>query len=235
MLSLEIQEAFRRRYATENSGWRPATHVYRDLVVDFLGPGVRLLDLGCGRGGVVEELSDSADFVCGLDPDRPSLASHRVLNLPRICALSEALPYHDRSFDLVCCSWVLEHLKDPGIMLAEVYRVLAPGGRFVFVTPNRRHPLLFVNRLLSRTGGRLVSRLYGRSEEDTFPALYKANTPRHIQDLVQSCGLDLDELILVGDPSYLAFGEGFYRLACALERVTPRSMRVHLVGTAVKP
>ena len=184
---------------------------------------------------MVEELADSAGFVCGLDPDGPSLASHRMLDLPRICALSEALPYYDASFDLVCCSWVLEHLQDPQRVMAEVRRILAPGGRFVFVTPNRQHPLLLVNRALRRTGGRLVASLYGRSEDDTFPALYKANTPRHIRALLQSSGLDLESLVLVGDPSYLAFGEAFYHLACALERVTPKPLRVHLVGEAGRP
>ena len=234
MLSLETQEAFRRRYAAEHPGWEPATHIYRDLVAGLLSPGVRLLDLGCGRGGVVEELSDYGCFLSGLDPDGVSLASHRVPDFPRVCGLSEALPFDKLSFDLVCCSWVLEHLENPQSVFAEISRVLAPDGSFVFVTPNRRHPLLLANRLLRHTAGRLVPRLYGRSEDDTFPAFYKANTPRRIRTLFRSSGFHLEELVLVGDPSYLAFGEVPYHLACALERITPTDMKVHIVGKAGK-
>jgi SAM-dependent methyltransferase len=157
-----------------------------------------------------------------------------VPNFPRVCGLSEALPFYNESFDLVCCSWVLEHLENPQSVFAEISRVLAPDGSFVFVTPNRQHPLLLVNRLLRCTAGRLVPRLYGRSEDDTFPALYKANTPRCIRTLFLSSGFHLEELVLVGDPSYLAFGEVPYHLACALERTTPRDMKVHIVGKAGK-
>jgi SAM-dependent methyltransferase len=235
MLSLEEQEAYRRRYSAERPGWRPASHVYRDRVADHLTPTARVLDLGCGRGGVMEELHPRAGQVVGLDPDLVSLREHRAPFLPRVCGRAGALPYPDGTFDLVCCSWVLEHLPDPESALVEVARVLAPGGRFVFLTPNRRHPLLVLNRLLGWTKGRLIDRLYGRAEADTFPALYRANTAGRIRSLLRAVGLDPVALIPVGDPTYLAFGEALYRLACLLERVTPRPFRIHLVGDARKP
>jgi SAM-dependent methyltransferase len=126
----------------------------------------------------------------------------------------------------------LEHLDAPGCVFSEVSRILAPGGRFVFLTPNRRHPLLLLNRLLSSTAGQLVGRFYDRAEEDTFPALYRANAPGPIRASLESAGFELVDLVLVGDPSYLAFSEPLYRLACLLERITPETRRVHLVGEA---
>jgi SAM-dependent methyltransferase len=235
MLSLERQEEYRRRYAAENPGWRPATHVYRDLVAEHLAPPVRMLDLGCGRGGIVEQFDLGAGSVVGLDADLESLRTHRVAGFTRVQGLSEALPYRDGAFDLVCCSWVLEHLALPAGTLREAARLLAPGGRFFFVTPNRHHPLVQFNHALRWTQGRLVDRLYDRVEADTFPAYYRANTARHIRRLLQEAGLELRALIRVGDPTYLAFGKLLYRLASGLERLLPSSLRIHIVGEAYKP
>jgi SAM-dependent methyltransferase len=234
MLSLERQETYRRRYAADHPGWRPATHVYWQRVAALLTPVSRVLDVGCGRGGVLEDLQHRAGLAVGLDPDRASLQEHRAPALHRVCGLSEALPCPDGTFDLVCCSWVLEHLPDPRRALAEVGRVLVPGGRFVFLTPNRRHPLVVLNRLLGWTRGRLVGRFYGRAEADTFPAVYRANEPGRIRELLRGAGLELIDLAAVGDPTYLAFNEPLYRAACLLERIIPAGLRVHLVGEALR-
>jgi SAM-dependent methyltransferase len=233
MLSLEQQEAYRRRYARMRPGWRPSPHVYQDLVAARLTPASRVLDLGCGRGGVMERLHPRAGFVAGLDPDLASLREHRTPALALACGLAEALPYASERFDLVCCSWVLEHLPDPAPTLAEVARVLAPGGHFVFLTPNARHPLVAFNQALRWTRGRLVGRFYGRAEVDTFPAFYRANTPTRIERLARTAGLKRASLRFVGDPTYLAFNELLFRLACLLERATPPPLRVHLVGEYV--
>jgi SAM-dependent methyltransferase len=241
MLSLDQQETYRQRYAKMRPGWQPSSHVYQALVAARLTPDTRVLDLGCGRGGVMERLHPQAGFVAGLDPDLRSLRDHRAPALARSGGLAEALPYADDVFDLVCCSWVLEHLADPARVFAEVTRVLrrpepvegAPGGRFVFLTPNARHPLLMLNRALSWTRGRLVDRLYGRVEADTFPAFYRANTPAQIERLARAVGLERASLRFIGDPTYLAFNEVLFRMACLLERVMPRRMRVHLVGEYV--
>lgn len=230
MLSLERQREYRRRYAAHNPGWQPATHLYHDLVVTHLSPDARVLDLGCGRGGVMEELHPQAALTAGLDPDPASLREHRAPVIHRACGLAGALPYPNHSFDLVCSSWVLEHLPDAGLTFAEVARVLAPGGHFVFLTPNRRHPLIALNRALGWTQGRLVPWLYGRTPDDTFPAFYRANTPRAIKRQAAAAGMTLEALHLVEDPTYLAFNDLLFRWAIRLERVLPPSRRVHLVG-----
>ena len=233
MLSLNHQESYRCRYAEMRPGWQPSSHVYQELVAAHLTPGARVLDLGCGRGGVMERLHSQTGFVAGLDLDPQSLHEHRAPVLALGRGLAEALPYADDSFNLVCCSWVLEHLTDPALTFAEVSRVLAPTGRFVFLTPNARHPLLALNRALGWTRGRLVGRFYDRAEADTFPALYRANTVAQIKRLARAAGLERVSLRFIGDPTYLAFNEPLFRLACLLERITPRRMRVHLVGEYV--
>ena len=231
MLSLEEQERYRRRYAQMRRNWRPSSHVYRDLVTARLSPAARVLDLGCGRGGIMEQLHPRAGAVFGLDPDPQSLEEHRARgSIALVRGLAGALPHPDASFDLVCSSWVLEHVEEPAVAFAEIARVLAPGGRFIFLTPNVRHPLLMLNRALAWTQGRLVDRLYGRAEPDIFPAFYRANSESRIEKLAEEAGLKRVSVQFVGDPTYLAFNDLFFRLACLLESAIPRRTRVHLVG-----
>jgi SAM-dependent methyltransferase len=230
MLTLDRQEWYRRRYSEMRPGWQPSSQVYQSLVTRLIKEHKRVLDLGCGRGGVLERLHWLAARVVGLDPDGPSLREHRISGIPLLCGQAEFLPFADGSFDLVCCSWVLEHLGGPQRTFCEVARVLRPGGRFAFVTPNARHPLLLLNRAARSTQGRLVEWAYARSEKDTFPAAYGANTLRRIELLAQAAGLERVALRFIGDPTYIAFSEPLFRLACLLERVTPPRMRVHLVG-----
>jgi SAM-dependent methyltransferase len=215
------------------SDWRPSSHVYFDLVADSLFPGVRVLDLGCGRGGVMEQLHTLTAFSAGLDPDYRSLREHRAPTLDLACGLAEALPYTDDAFDLVCCSWVLEHLSNPLRAFAEAARVLRTDGRFIFLTPNARHPLLMLNRALHWTEGRIVDRLYDRADPDIFPAFYRASTRARIERLAMEAGFEHILIRSVSDPTYLAFNEPLFRLSCLLERVTPPSMRVHLIGVCV--
>lgn len=177
----------------------------------------------------------------GVDPDQRSLWEHRAPALHRLSGLVEHLPFPDESFDLVICSWVLEHLRHPQYGFAEIARVLRmpnpsagrPGGQFVFLTPNAWHPLTWINRLLTRSTdwqSRLVNRVYLRSEVDTFPIAYRANTRRRITRLAREVGLEPIAFHTIGDPTYLAFNELFYRLTVAAERLMPRWIGIHLVG-----
>jgi len=95
-LSLEKQEDYRRRYAEEHPGWQPASHVYRNRVAAHLGPSVRVLDLGCGRGGVVEELHGQAGRVVG--GPRPGLAGRAPTGLPAPRGWSGGSPPLPRPF-----------------------------------------------------------------------------------------------------------------------------------------
>jgi len=237
MLSLERQNELRERYRQKCPGWRPATEIFADLVHAYLQPESRLLDLGCGRGGLVEQLTHPLSQVMGIDPDLASLREHR-LPLPRAQAVSQRLPFAAGAFDLIFASWLLEHLSHPDRDFREVARVLRPGGVFVFVTPNRRHPLSLFNHLLGRLGslqGWLVRGLYGRAAADAFPTFYRANSRRDLERLAAASRLRLEKLQLVSDPTYLAFTPALYHLMERLEAHMPVERRVHLVGALRAP
>jgi SAM-dependent methyltransferase len=248
MLSLAEQNQWRDVYRQQRPDWRPATEVYADLVRAHLTPTTRLLDLGCGRGGLVEQLVagegdrysvDSIQYSVnckrwvGVDPDIISLRQHRLPDLPRVAAMSEWLPLRSASIDLVFCSWLLEHLARPYHTFAEIARLLRPGGVFIFITPNARHPLALLNAALGRVAqvqSWLVSGLYGRAAEDAFPTAYRANTEEQITRLARSHGLHLEKLHTIPDPSYLAFHPLLFRLMVQVEERLPAERKLHLVG-----
>ncbi len=237
MLSLEKQNELRERYRQKRPGWRPATEIYADLVRAHLQPKSRLLDLGCGRGGLVEQLRHPLSQVMGVDPDLASLREHR-LPLPRAQAFSHQLPFAADTFDLVFASWLLEHLSQPGQDFREVARVLRPGGAFVFITPNRRHPLSLFNQLLGRLGrvqGWLVRGFYDRAAADAFPTFYRANSKRDLDRLAAASELRLEQIRAVADPTYLAFTPALFRLMERLEAHIPNERKMHLVGTLRTP
>jgi len=97
--------------------------------------GGRVLDAGCGGGGMPLSLAEHADRVVGIDPiDRFSaagvvLARERGLtNIAFARADGMGLPFADGSFDLVLSHAVIEHVADAPGYLAECRRVLASGG-----------------------------------------------------------------------------------------------------------
>ena len=237
MLSLDEQNALRERYRESNPGWQPATEVYAELVRSRLSPSCSALDLGCGRGGLVEQLEFPRPFIVGADPDIASLLEHRLASgndpLPRAAGRSEFLPFKQRSFDLVFASWLLEHITEPVVCFKQISRVLKPGGAFVFITPNRLHPLVNLNRLtgkLAKIQGALVSALYGRETEDTFPAYYRANTQQSLEQIASDNGMRLVLLKKIADPTYLSFHPFFKRAANQLESRLDESRFIHLVG-----
>jgi SAM-dependent methyltransferase len=91
------------------------------------------MDLGCGAGESVDQFRDvnpKVDWV-GVDIERsPEVALRRRADAGFVVFDGVSLPFEDGSFDSVYCKQVLEHVRDPGPLLAEVARVLAPGGLF---------------------------------------------------------------------------------------------------------
>ena len=158
--------------------------------------------------------------------------------LPVVGGRGENMPFAAESFDLVVCVWVLEHLRSPETVLREVRRVLRPGGHLVFLTPNLRNPLLAFNRLgraLPQLQRRLVPRLYGRVEADTFPVQYRANTEGAIRVLAERAGLQVGLLRVIPDPTYLAFNGFMFRASVMSEGLMPRGWGVHLLGDLIRP
>lgn len=93
----------------------------------------RVLDLGCGAGSSLDAFRhvDRAVRWIGLDvPDSAEAAEWRRADAERVLYDGEHVPFADGAFDLVYSKQVLEHVRRPAALLAEVARVLRPGGAF---------------------------------------------------------------------------------------------------------
>jgi len=237
-LPLPVQNAYRERYQAIRPGWRSSGDQLEAMVRSHTTAQSRVLDLGCGRGGVVELIWRDVKLAAGIDPDSPSLAEHRAAGLPVVRGVGERLPFVDETFDLVVCLWVLEHLRDPAVTLHEVRRVLRPGGHFVFLTPNTRNPLMLANRIgkaIPALQRRIVPRFYGREEADTFPVQYRANTVEAIRGHAEASGLNVYDMRVVADPTYLAMNGFMFQASVMSERLMPKGWGVHLLGDLVRP
>ncbi|HVZ79406.1 MAG TPA: class I SAM-dependent methyltransferase [bacterium] len=104
-----------------------------------LGPGSRILDLGCGNGYFSVRLNEMAPTV-GVDFSRKMLGMNP---LPwRFLMGAERLAFQDMAFDLVFCHALLHHVEDMDRVLKEMRRV---SRRYVVVMePNRNNPLMFL-------------------------------------------------------------------------------------------
>lgn len=96
----------------------------------------RLLEVGCGSGGMLKNFADLGWRVAGIDFDPVAVAACQSKGLRVELGTLEAQLYSRSSFDAVVMSHVIEHVHDPIALLSECRRILAPGGKLSLVTPH---------------------------------------------------------------------------------------------------
>lgn len=238
MIPLEKQNRYRAIYQDMSPGYKPSGSIYEGLLKKHLFPETRVLDAGCGRGGVIELYAERVGEAVGLDTDLGSLQEHRCLKELVVGNLA-AMPFPGGFFDVVLCSWVVEHLEEPNAVFQEMARVLNRGGHLLLLTPNGWSYTTLINRLLPAPLRRwLVRTVYGRPSKDIFPPFYRANTKGRLDAELKQAGLRNEEFYYIGDPSYIAFNDVFFKLSVLLERLTDFSplcpLKVHLVASYLK-
>jgi SAM-dependent methyltransferase len=174
------------------------------LFRDAIGRGKRVLDLGCRSGALTRHFLDG-NSVVGLDVDAAALEKAAALGIEPLQAdVEQPLPLDDASFDAVVAGELLEHLRFPDALVAEIRRVLRPGGVLVGSVPN-------AFRVQSR-----LRFLRGRPPEDD-PTHLRMFSPAALRDLL--AGFEGVQLSYVG---------GRYR------RLHPRLLARDLVFRAVR-
>ena len=90
-------------------------------------PGARVLDVASGTGLVARALADRHYLVTAVDASERMLKAGRPAG-PRVVGLAEAMPFDDASFDALTFTYLLRYVDDPAETLAELARVVVPGG-----------------------------------------------------------------------------------------------------------
>ncbi|MET9293316.1 class I SAM-dependent methyltransferase [Streptomyces sp. NPDC003077] len=141
-------DTFAEAYAAETESNLINGHYTRPAILDLAGDvaGRRVLDVGCGAGPLLASLRERGALVTGVDSSAKmlELARRRLGDDAALypADLAGPLPFADGAFDDVIVCLVLHYLEDWEAPLAELRRVLAPGGRLIVAV---NHP--FVRKL----------------------------------------------------------------------------------------
>jgi ubiquinone/menaquinone biosynthesis C-methylase UbiE len=212
---------------------RYSQNLYEEIVSDNIKSDTIWLDLGCGhqvfpewRTEQEKALIGSCSHVVGIDYDLISLQKHSTIK-DLLRGDIEHLPFRDSSFNLITSSMVMEHVKNPRLVFKEINRILMPGGKFIFHTPNRHGYNTLAARMIPEfIKPPLVKLLHGRSEEDTFSTHYQCNTEKQIIAHTQSTGLKVHRIrYILSTPQFMIFPPlAFLEFLC-LRILSTRLMR----------
>ena len=110
-----------------------------------LGVGGPVLDLGCGRGYWLRRMTSAGLRAVGVEHDaaRAAVAGRQA---PTVVADGAHLPVGDGTLGLVWCIHVLHHLEEPERVLAEIRRVLRPGGHLILAETVEDNPIVRLGR-----------------------------------------------------------------------------------------
>jgi len=137
----DLQRIYERRFR-DSAEYRQA--VWRVLIEEafarYIQPGDTVLDLGCGYGEFINQITCKARYAMDLNPEAPKRVAAGVQCLLQDC--STKWPFQDNALNLVFTSNFFEHLPDKdalGRTLDEAHRCLAPGGHLIAMGPNIKY------------------------------------------------------------------------------------------------
>ena len=156
--------------------------------------GKKILDVGCGGGILAEGMASAGADVTGIDLSEKALGVAKLHLLEsgrkvdyRLIAAEELAAEMAGAFDIVTCMEMLEHVPDPGSIVAACAALVKPGGHVFFSTLNR-NPKSYA---LAVVGAEYVLRLLPKGTHD-YERFIK---PSELSRWAKSVGLEPDELI----------------------------------------
>ncbi len=203
--------------------------------------GGRLLEVGCATGEYTKRLAKNFESVDAIDIELDRLdlfAKTKPDNVQLHIQSVTEMTFEDGSFDVATMIEVLEHLSDPPAALAEVARVLKPGGSLYLTTPNRFWPLeqhgikLGTRRLPSYAmpGLTWIKPLHSRISN--CGAFTKAN----LDSLASKAGIRLVGVTFMMPPlDSLADGHALHRACERIERTPARVLSQTIVARLERP
>lgn len=216
---LSWQDRYERIFFNRAKGWIDGTEEFHRLCrTTCCG---RILEIGAGPSNATSRFLSTLGELHGLDPD-PAVTTNDALFSASLLE-GNRFPFSDEAFDCCVSNYVCEHVTDPLGHLAEVKRVLNPGGAYVFRTVNRFHYVAFVASLTPHWFHKAIAnRLRALPDEahDPYPTHYRMNTGSAITNAAAVIGLHSEEIRYVEkEPSYGRFSRVAFLLLTGYERL----------------
>jgi SAM-dependent methyltransferase len=236
------QQDYLDRFYNRSRGWVDGTSEFHAMCAVHIRTGSAILEIGAGPSNPTSRYLSSLGRLSGVDID-PAVQSNDALVDARVLE-SSIYPFADASFDACVSNYVLEHIEDPAAHLAEVGRVMRPGGVYLFRTPNCYHYVSFVSQLTPhRVHEAIANRLRNLAEDapGPYPTYYRLNSRGAIRRAAARTGLRIRELRMVEkEPSYGMSSRALFLGFMLYERVVNSSaifapLRVNVFGALERP
>jgi ubiquinone/menaquinone biosynthesis C-methylase UbiE len=223
---------FRAEYKKLKPEWRESMDIYYELVDNAITSDTTVLAIGSGHSDFLKDAFAKAKSRYAVDPDETALKSNTFIE-NKFVAFAERLPFPDNKFDLITSEWVFEHIRDAESVMAEVARVLRPGGKLIFLTPNALNYNTWLIRLIpNKLHAWFTKKLYNRLESDTYPTKYNLNSYGKIRSLSRKRNMEVVECIFNEDPSYTSFNKVTFFVSVTVDTlfalILPKS-QVHII------
>lgn len=209
----------------------------------------KVMDYGAGRGAFffkntpnsgsllrkyLQDLRNTGARVTACDID-PVVLDHPCSDEQVHIDARQPLPFADDSFDIIVSDNTFEHVDDVGFTAAELIRVLRPGGYICARTPSKYGYValtaaIIPNRLHTAALRYVQPR---RKAEDTFPTVYRLNTPTQLRRYFAGCAVY--HFYASSEPAYAFDNRFVYRAFLLLHRFLPGPLNTTLCAFIHKP
>ena len=217
MISKRLYDRF---YADER---HDGTKYFYNWIRSRIQSSMTLVNLGAGpaTGSELRSFRGLVSRVIGADID-PAVLKNDELD-EAVLIENGRMPLADETADVIVSDFVLEHVERPAQFLADVYRVLRPGGSYFFRTPNLYNYVSLIARSTPHWfHERVANRARGLNEKahDPYPTFHRLNTARSIRRHSSRAGFGRREIVMFeGPPVYLSFATLPFLMGVTYERL----------------
>jgi ubiquinone/menaquinone biosynthesis C-methylase UbiE len=223
---------------------RDGTIEFYNRINALLQPGLKVLDLGAGRGSwyytekspykrVLRNIKGKVGEYIGADVDTAVLGNPTTDR--NVLIKDGLLSLGDGEVDVVICDWVLEHIVDVASFKREVERVLKSGGYFCARTPHSFSYVSLAARAVRNSSHVKMLRWVqpNRKAQDAFPTAYRCNTLNAVARWFD--GWKNYTYLYTAEPSYYFGRKPVFQLMNLMHRLAPRAMTGSLFIFLRKP
>jgi len=210
-----------RKYYYSRPGWEGGTIPFLNLCRQKIPAGASILEIGAGPSNPGSEFFAAIGPLTGVDVSTEVLGNSSLGRAEVYDGVH--LPFPDRSFDAAVSNHVMEHVEHPLEHLAEIRRVLRPGGIYCCRTINLVHYMPLGTKCVPRALHIGVARHMRQSapgEHDPWPTVYRGNTRGTVKRLCARAGFSGVEFRMIEpEPAYTGGHAALFWPMMAYERL----------------